>query len=121
MDYNQTLIKPLRTEGMPLFEMARINKRETGKDIYPYNGWEVKIFSNDHNPPHFHIIRDGWDVSFAIEDGAMLNLGARGKDQAIFSYMVANVGRWLSLPCALEPTLTNRQNAMMQWEQLHDD
>ena len=49
-----------------LDEMARINKKETGNCIFPYNAWELKIWSNDHNPPHFHIKRKGWNVSFII-------------------------------------------------------
>ena len=34
----------------PLLEMARINKKETGRCIFPCNKWEVKIWSDDHNP-----------------------------------------------------------------------
>ena len=46
----------------PLVEMSRINTNES--NIFPYNKFEVKIWSNDHEPPHFHVICDGWNLSF---------------------------------------------------------
>ena len=59
-----------------LVEMARINTNDGG--LSPFNSFEVKIWSNDHNPPHFHIIKDGWDVSFLIDDGEMLEIKTQG-------------------------------------------
>jgi hypothetical protein len=102
-------------------EMARINKNETGHSIFPYQAWEVKIWSSDHNPPHFHIIREGWDVSFRIEDGELLTIKSRGRNKDIYDYMCANVKRWLSSKCAILSIITNQQNAMSIWTQLHDN
>lgn len=104
-----------------LVEMARINKNETGKCIFPYNKWEVKIWSDDHNPPHFHIKCDGWNVSFEIQSGELMQVEAKGTGNNIYNYMVANVKEWLSSQCHAQPKLTNRENAMLIWEQLHDD
>ena len=39
-----------------LVEMARINLKEVGSVPFPTNKFEIKIWSNDHNPPHFHLI-----------------------------------------------------------------
>ncbi len=109
------------TNGEPLNEMARINKKETGNCLFPYNKWELKIWSNDHTPPHFHILCDGWNASFCIEDGSLLEIKTRGKENSIFEYMQANVEKWLSSKCFAQPKLSNRENAMLQWEQIHDD
>ena len=109
------------TQSGMITEMARINKNETGRSIFPYEAWEVKIWSSDHNPPHFHIIREGWDVSFTIEDGDLLMVKSRGGNKSIYDYMCSNVKRWLSSICSAQRKLTNQENAMLQWEQLHDE
>ena len=101
--------------------MARINKNETGKCIFPYNKWEVKIWSFDHNPPHFHIRCDRWNVSFVIENGNVLEVLEKGDDKQVYEYMVANADKWLSSKCFAQPKLTNRENAQLIWEQLHDE
>lgn len=38
-------------------EISRINAKEF-YGYFPYNKFDIKIWSNDHNPPHFHIIGD---------------------------------------------------------------
>ena len=111
----------VNTQSGMITEMARINKNETGRSIFPYESWEVKIWSSDHNPPHFHIIREGWDVSFTIEDGDLLMVKSRGVNKSIYYYMCGNVKRWLSSICSAQRKLTNQENAMLQWEQLHDE
>ena len=108
-------------QQMSLNEMARINKRETGKCIFPYNSWELKIWSNDRNPPHFHIIKDGWNVSFDIENGTVVNIESRGTENGVYDYMIANVTRWLKSQCSALPKITNQENAMLQWGQIHDN
>ena len=102
-----------------LVEMARINMMEQ-KGYFPYNKWEIKIWSNDHNPPHFHIIKDGWNVSFVIETGEIYEIVSEGNKKGIYNYMVKNVQQWLHSPCAILPLITNQQNAMAQWLQIHD-
>ena len=104
-----------------LNEMARINKNETGKCIFPYNRWEVKIQSFDHNPPHFHIKCEGWNVSFVIENGNVLEVLTKGDDNEVLEYMTANVKEWLVSKCFAQPKLTNRENAQLIWDQLHDN
>lgn len=104
----------------PLVEMARINMKENGKQcIFPYNVWEVKIWSNDHEPPHFHIISKGWDVSFNIETGDLIKIHNQGKEKDVLDYMTSNVKKWLESPSAILPTITNKQNATLQWIQIH--
>ena len=100
-----------------LTEMARINTKE--KNIFPYNDYNVHIWSNDHNPPHFHVMREDWDVIFLIDSGELFKVKNFGKDKKIYKYMIENVKKWLSNPCCMQPKLTNQENALLQWEQLH--
>ena len=77
------------------------------------------IWSDDHEPPHFHIKRNGWNVSFTIETGEQMEILAKGSETNVLDYMQANVKRWLDSPSAILPQITNRQNAFAQWMQLH--
>ena len=60
-------------------EMARINTDES--NIFPHNSYEIQIWSNAHIPPHFHILKDGWDVSFLIENGELYKINKVGKNK----------------------------------------
>lgn len=105
---------------IPIVDMARINKEENCKGVFPYSTWEVKMWSNDHNPPHFHIIRDGWNVSFLIEDGSIFEVKTKGAEKNIFDYMCKNVNKWLDSKCFIEDSITNKKNALNVWNQIHD-
>ncbi|MBR5716706.1 MAG: DUF4160 domain-containing protein [Bacteroidales bacterium] len=115
------MTKTIHKPNEIIIEVARINMKETGKCIFPYNSWELKILSNDHNPPHLHILRDGWDLSFKIEDGELLQIEEKGANTSILDYMSSNVKEWLSSRCFAQPKLTNQENAILQWDQLHDN
>ncbi|MBR3734180.1 MAG: hypothetical protein IKN22_06645 [Bacteroidaceae bacterium] len=100
-------------------EMARINVNEPQNAIFPYKNFDVHIWSNDHEPAHFHIITIDWDVEFYIATGGLYKVKKRGKDKKVLKYMTDKVPEWLSNPCAALPTITNQQNANLQWVQLH--
>ena len=102
-------------------EMARINKKESSQGIFPSNAFEVKIWSNDHTPPHFIILKDGWNISFEIENGNLLKVEGKGPNAQDYNYIVKNVSKWLNSQSAIIPTISNQQNAMAVWEQLHDE
>ena len=110
---------PSHIHTEPLCEIARINVCESGNGLFPYNKWELKVYSNDHTPPHFHVIADGWDVSFLIENGELYRINKKGKNKQIYKYMLANIGEWLSAKCAVLPIATNQQNANAVWKQIH--
>ena len=120
-----TRISPINTYNNKstdlIVEMARINKKEMGKCIFPYDTWEVKIWSNDHNPPHFHILREGWDVSFDINNGSVVSIKSQGQNKKIYEYMCANEKEWLSSTCFAQKKLTNQENALLHWDSLHDN
>lgn len=102
-----------------LDEMARINVNEPQGAIFPYQDYDVHIWSNDHEPPHFHIKRNRWNVSFNIETGEQIEILSQGTEKNVYDYMITNVSKWLDSPSAILPQITNRQNAMTQWMQLH--
>lgn len=101
-------------------EMAKINIKEIGATaIFPYNKFDIRIWSNDHAPAHFHIIADDWDISFSINSGEIHKVNRIGNDKQTYSYIVKNVKRWLDTESAIAKPLTNKQNALIAWEQLH--
>lgn len=106
--------------AIKLEEIARININENGRCIFPYNSFEVKMWSNDHEPPHFHIISDGWNISFLVENGELDKVESRGSNLQVYNYICANVKKWLSSKCAILPNITNQENALAVWAQIHD-
>ena len=102
-----------------LVEMALINTDETNKNIFPHNKFEVRVWSNDHEPPHFHILCDGWNLLFGIDDGRLIRTKSEGKNPKIGKYIIDNVEKWLESPCVILPAITNRQNARAMWIQMH--
>ena len=100
-------------------EMARINTQEPNGSLFPYSVFDVHIWSNDHNPPHFHILKDDWDVEFFIETGDLYKIKKQGKDKKIYHYMVNNVKSWLKAKSIILPQITNKENANAIWTQLH--
>ena len=104
-----------------LVEMARLNKGEIGKDsIFPYNKFDVKIWSNDHNPPHFHVISDGWDIAFTIDTGKLLEIKKKGKKQEVYRYICTHIDKWLECKNHISPKDTNRHIAYVSWEIIHE-
>ena len=90
-------------------------------NIFPYNKFEVKIWSNDHEPPHFHVLCDGWNLSFKIENGELLNVEQKGANRSVYKHIIKNVRQWLESECAILPMITNQQNAMAMWIQIHQN
>ena len=103
-----------------LVEIARINLKEIGNVPFPTNKFEIKIWSNDHNPPHFHVICEGWNISFTIEDGRELEVKNIGSHSSTYNYIVKNIPIWLDMSCKIAPKISNRENAFIQWQQLHE-
>ena len=116
LNYDET---PSYVHTEQLCEMACINLRESGNGLFPHNKWELKVWSNDHTPPHFHVIADGWDVSFKIDNGELLMVNIKGSNTTIYQYMITNIPKWLNAPSAILPKITNHENAQTQWEQIH--
>ncbi len=99
-----------------LNEMARINVDEF-KGFFPHNKFRLQIWSNDHNPPHFHVISDDWDIRVEISNGEILSTKKIGKNSKIYTYVQKYIKKWLNDKCAINPTQTNRQAAIIAWRQ----
>ena len=100
-------------------DIARLNKRDGEGDIFPYDKWQLTMRSDDAEPPHFHIIREDWDVIFSIESGKLIKGLTAGADQSHLNYMIHNASRWLNSPSRFYPHISKRQAATLMWDQLH--
>ena len=98
-----------------LDEMARINRNE--QHIFPYQKYTIEVRSRDHTPPHFHILFDGYDISFTIEDGKLYRVNSGNKHRD-YTKMQNMVNDWLNCQSATRPQ-TNRENAWTTWHDLH--
>ena len=104
-----------------IFDMARINKSETN-GLFPYNSWEIKMWSNDHKPAHVHIMKDGWNVTFLIEDGSLDKIEREGSKKADFDYMCKNINKWFdNLSADAKGRMTNREYALTLWDAIHEN
>ena len=56
---------------IPLEEMAKLNLHDTGAVPFPYNKFDIRIWSNDHNPPHFHVRYGEFEAIITIRDGVV--------------------------------------------------
>jgi hypothetical protein len=102
-----------------VIEKARINKKESEEGIFPYDSYIIRIWSNDPEPPHFHIENEGWDIAITINDGELYKIDHRGQDLQAYNHILSNVKCWLQSRNAIIPSITNKQNALSVWEQLH--
>lgn len=61
------------------------------------------MFANDHNPPHFHIVVDNFQISVRISD---------------FSILAGSIDR-KSLAVALEWAASNKEYLNDEWNRLN--
>ena len=111
---------PKKEDMQPLNEMARANAGDTGK-IFPFSKYKIYVFSNDHNPPHFHILCEGWNVSFEIENTGNYKINKKGENISILKYILRNVDDWLDSFSYNVSILTNRQFIMSLWNAIHSE
>lgn len=104
----------------PIVEMARFNNKDVGAVPFPSSKFDIRIWSNDHLPPHFHIIADGWDISFLIEDGATYRVNKIGKNSSTYTYIEKNVPIWLEMENSANKKITNKEFAKLTWDSNHD-
>lgn len=114
---NKLLVSKVNLNGGVLNEMSRINMRES--NIYPFNKFEVIICSREHEPPHFHIKSEGWNISFLISDGNKYKVHNKGEKKSVGDYIINNAELWLNSRNAILEAVTNREYAAAIWESLH--
>lgn len=104
-----------------LLESPCFNKKCVGKTVFPINKVRVIIHTNDHEPPHFHVEYDGWDVCFYIENGEEYRTKRRGKNSKSYDYIVKNSKIWLCEQCGENNKITNKEYLLTQWDVFHNN
>ena len=66
------------------------------------------------------VMANGWDISFLIESGEEYKVNNIGKESQTYSYIIKNIKIWLGMRCKILPQVTNRENALATWIQLHE-
>lgn len=105
----------------PIVEMSKLNVRQTGAVPFPSNKFDVRIWSTDHNPPHFHVRAEGWDISFLIENGEEYRVNKHSNDSKMYSYITNNVKKWLAMKSSIFKGITNQEAAMGVWDSYHNN
>lgn len=105
----------------PLIEMSKLNGNDIGNVPFPCNKFDIRIWSNDHNPPHFHIKYDGWDISFLIENGEEYRVNKYGNSSVSYSYINENVLKWLNGQSNLMKRYNNQDTCKIIWNSYHKD
>lgn len=111
----------VKLNNEPLVEMAHLNKNEYGAVPFPSNKFDIRIWSDGHNPPHFHVIAEGWDISFHIESGKVYRINTYGGSSKMYNYIIKNIPIWLQMKSKAFPNTTNLEAAIGIWSSLHDD
>ena len=103
-----------------LQEYLQVNSKDSGRSIFPWNKYKVIVRSDDHWPPHFHIItKSKWSASFRIDNGAMFNPKKQNYDEISAKKKKKNVPTWLAQPSASDPSQTNQQIIAATWNGYH--
>lgn len=102
-----------------LIESPCLNKKDGGKSSCPFNKMSVIIHTNDHNPPHFHVEYDDWDVSFYIENGEEYRTNKNGRQTKLYKDMKKSVKKWILEKCVEKPQYTNKDNLLAVWRLHH--
>lgn len=114
----------LNNHREPLLEMARINMKDDGKSLFPYQSYEITVRGEGSStkPPHIHIKskQEGYEIKVYIETGELwqvVNPGRRGKTDK-FTDVINKVKQWLNTPSKVPIAKggTNKEFAMGIWE-----
>ena len=104
-----------------IVDMSRINRLET--KLFPANSYDIYVNSNDHNPPHLHIIshQEEFDIR-ADFDGNILSVkhpGRRTNSVADYNDIQRKLKKWLNnKPASSKVSAkfnTNREYAEFEW------
>jgi hypothetical protein len=71
--------------------------------IYRFSGYVIRMYFEDHNPPHVHVVGPDFEALVAIEDGAVIagDLPAKCRSEAL---------DWIA---------ANRALLAEKWEEMH--
>lgn len=103
-----------------LNEMAKMNNKDPMNSPFPPDKFDIILWSNDHNPPHFHLKGpEEWELIFSIESGKLLKVKHIGKNSKYYRYMVDNVPIWLSMLSYPRRKITNKEELEDLWHRMH--
>lgn len=109
--------KSFEIDDKMLLEMARLNVGNDSNSPFPSNIYDLRMWSNDHEPIHFHVTnnQEGWEVTCSI-DGDVLSIKKQTK-----SLNIKNVEKlckaWLDE--TNKYGINNKQNAKSIWDSIH--
>ena len=66
---------------------------ETKEQVARIGGVIIKVFSNEHAPPHFHVNYSGKQASFRIENCDVLEGNLNNKEEKIVKYWFKGEGK----------------------------
>lgn len=116
-----TIYETANESEPPLLEMAKMNVKEVNGSL-PVNKYDVRIWSNDHTPPHIHVAYPSrqnpeYEVEFRIDTGDLLKIKVNHNPNETFDTLTKIVKEWLNEKSALQPDKTNRDACIIAWEQ----
>lgn len=105
-------------------EMATMNKKDVGMSPLPFGAFSVIIHSDDHNPPHIHVIskQEGFELKYSISDGRLIGIvreGGKKSKASNYSDTTKRVAKWLQLPSTFKPGDTNQTICQLFWNVYH--
>ena len=117
--------KEYLNESELLVEMARVNVREVVGSM-PANKYDVRIWSNDHQPPHIHVTAPDrknadYEAIFDIETGNLIKVIFSKNHGVSFDKLENLVKQWLNEKSSQVKDKTNREMAMIAWEQNNEE
>ncbi|MBO7145938.1 MAG: hypothetical protein J6W13_14095 [Salinivirgaceae bacterium] len=100
----------------PLKPFFVLNEKDTEHSLFPHSQWELKLLQGDSEPARFHVIGKGWDVTFGIESGEVLNVLADGTEKADYEYACSHIKDWLKADSLLMGEYKNIEFARLMWK-----
>ena len=114
---------------MCLNEMAQVNanERETGNGHFDSNLYRVYVIGEGGYKkfPHFHIEKcsEGWDIRMNM-DGSYHSIKKKGgagiQNDNDFQDIERIAKKWVMLPNAMNPKITNKEFAEMLWKSMNE-
>ena len=100
-----------------LLEIARLNVGSDSNSPFPSNIYDLRMWSNDHDPIHFHVTnkQEGWKVTCSIEGNV---LSIKKQTPSLNIKKVEKLCKeWLN--GTNKYGINNKQNAKSIWDSIH--
>ena len=100
-----------------LTEMARLNVANDNSSPFPSDIYELKMWSNDHEPIHIHIInkQENWEVTVSLE-GKTLEI-KKASNKLNIQKVEKQFKTWLTKNNKYG--INNKKYALSVWDSIH--